>query len=114
MQKDDAIRVRHMLDAARQATQFAKGRTRGDLDHDAMLMLSLVKLIEIVGEAASQVTQSVRAQLPAIPWADIIGMHHRLVHAYFDVNLDILWRTVQHDLPDLLPLLEQTLDNSKA
>ncbi len=52
MREDDAIRLRHMLDAARQAIQFAQGRARADPDRDPMLMLSLVKLVEIVGEAA--------------------------------------------------------------
>jgi len=110
MRKDDTIRLRHMLDAARQAIQFAQGRTRGDLDHDPMLMLSLVKLVEIVGEAASQVTDHGRAQVPDIPWDDIVSMRHRLVHAYFDINLDILWQTVRHDLPALISILEQALE----
>ncbi|MFA4915507.1 MAG: HepT-like ribonuclease domain-containing protein [Syntrophales bacterium] len=110
MHKDDAIRLRHMLDAARQAVQFTQGRKRGDLDRDPMLMLSLVKLVEIVGEAAGQVTNSGQAWVPDIPWADIVGMRHRLVHAYFDVNLDILWQTVRHDLPSLISILEKALD----
>ncbi len=64
-----------------------------------MLVLALVKAIEIIGEAASQVSEETRAQLPGLPWADMIAMRHRLVHAYFDINLDILWQTVQQDLP---------------
>lgn len=110
MHKDDAIRLRHMLDAARQAVQFTQGRKRSDLDRDPMLMLSLLKLVEIVGEAASQVTDSGQARVPDIPWADIVGMRHRLVHAYFDINLDILWQTVRHDLPSLISILEKALD----
>ena len=73
-------------------------------------MLSLMKLVEIVGEAASQITDGGQAVAPDIPWADIVGMRHRLVHAYFDINLDILWQTVRHDLPPLITILEQTLD----
>ena len=110
MHKDDTIRLRHMLDAARQAILFVQGRTRTDLDRDTMLMLALVKLVEIVGEAASQVTDMGRAKAPDIPWADITSMRHRLVHAYFDINLDILWQTVEHDLPTLIVLLEQALN----
>jgi uncharacterized protein with HEPN domain len=113
MYKDDIIRLHHMLDAALQAIQFTKGRTRGDLDRDAMLKLSLVKLVEIVGEAANQVTDAGQSRFPTIPWADIIGMRHRLVHAYFDINLDILWQTVARDLPTLVPLLEQALDRGE-
>jgi len=110
MRKDDAIRLRHMLDAAREAVSFAEGRTRFDLDRDRMLVLSLVKDIEIIGEAAYQVSASSREQLPTLPWEDIIGMRHRLVHAYFDINLDILWKTVQADLPPLIKILEQALE----
>jgi len=58
------------------------------------------------------VTQETRQSLPEIPWEDIIGMRHRLVHAYFDINLDILWATVQEDLPALLTILRKVLEES--
>jgi uncharacterized protein with HEPN domain len=106
MRKDDEIRLRHMLDAAREAMSFAHGRTRADLGSDRMLVLSLVKAIEIVGEAAYQIAETTREELPAVPWADIIGMRHRLVHVYFDINLDVLWQTVQDELPTLIRLIE--------
>ena len=107
MHKDDAIRLRHMLDAVREAIGFAQDRTRIDLNGDRQLVLALVKDIEIVGEAAYQVSQTARDQLPGIPWGDIIGMRHRLVHAYFAINLDIVWRTLQDDLPPLITELER-------
>jgi uncharacterized protein with HEPN domain len=109
MRKDDRIRLQHMLDAAREALSFAQGRTREDLDKDRLLVLGLVKAVEIIGEAAYQISEETRAQLPAVPWEDIIGMRHRLVHAYFDINLEILWRTVQEDLPPLVSTLESIL-----
>ena len=107
MRKDDEIRLRHMLDAACEALSFAQGRTRSDLDGDRQLVLALVKEIEIVGEAATQTTEHARRELPEIPWGRIVGMRNRLVHAYFDINLDILWRTIQGDLPELIALLEE-------
>jgi uncharacterized protein with HEPN domain len=113
MRKDDEIRLRHMLDAAREAISFAGGRTRADLDRDRMLVLSLVKDIEIIGEAAYQIAETTRDELSAIPWADIIGMRHRLVHAYFDINLNVLWRTVQDDLPALVAQMEPLLPPEK-
>ena len=106
MHKDDEIRIRHMLDAAREAESFAAGRTRRDLDTDRQLVLSLVKEIEIVGEAATQITEVTREQWPSIPWDAIIGMRHRLVHAYFSINMDIVWHTVQEELPRLIALLD--------
>jgi len=102
MRKDDTIRLRHILDAAQEAIEFAHGHTRADLDGDRKLVLALVKDIEILGEAAYQVSPIAREQRSGIPWNDIIGMRHLLVHAHFDINLDILWRTVQDDLPPLL------------
>jgi uncharacterized protein with HEPN domain len=106
MRRDDVIRLRHMLDAAQEAITFVQGRNRFDLDTDRQLALSLVKEIEIIGEAAYQVSQATRTRASMIPWEDIIGMRHRLVHAYFDINLDILWKTVQEDLPSLIATLE--------
>jgi len=109
MRKDDEIRLRHMLDAAREAVSFAKDKTRLDLDRDRMLVLSLVKDIEIIGEAAYRISPPSREQLQTIPWEDIIGMRDRLVHAYFNINLDILWKTIQEDIPPLIQLLKQAL-----
>jgi uncharacterized protein with HEPN domain len=107
MHKDDEIWLQHMLDAAQEAIEFAQGRTYLDLNNDRKLVLALVKDVEIIGEAAYRVTQITRNRLSDIPWDDIIGMRHRLVHAYFDINLDILWRTVQDDLPPLIVVLEK-------
>ena len=98
-----------MLDAAREAMSFARGRVRDDLETDRQLLLSLVKEIETVGEAASQVTDPTRQELADIPWNSIIAMRNRLVHAYFSINLDILWSTVQQDLPALIDLLERSV-----
>lgn len=107
MRKDDIVRLRHMLDAAREASGFAKGRIRNHLNDDRQLVLALVKDLEIIGEAAYQVSETGKDRLPRIPWEDIIGMRHRLVHAYFDINLDILWKTVWEDLPPLIAELEK-------
>lgn len=109
MRKSDCVRLQHMLDAASEAIAFASEAHREDLDRDRKLTLALVKDIEIIGEAAYQVSESTRKQLPEIPWADIVGMRHRLVHAYFDINLDILWNTVQQELPPLAGALQKAL-----
>lgn len=106
MFSDDAIRLQHMLDAAQEAMEFARGRPRSDLNHNRMLVLSLVKAIEIIGEAAFRMSPETRSQIHDVPWEAIIGMRHRLVHAYFDINLDILWRTVTDELPALIEVLE--------
>src|SRR4051794_4420727 len=109
MRKDDRIRLQHMLDAALEAMSFVSGRSRVDLGENRMLALSLVKCIEIVGEAASRVNEETRQQIPQIPWQDIVGMRNRLIHAYFDVDLDRVWDTVVGDLPTLAAQLGAAL-----
>lgn len=106
MHRLDSVRIKHMRDAAQLALDLSRDRDRADLDSDVMLRLALVKLVEIIGEAATQVTVAGRASFPGVEWEDMIGTRHRLVHAYFDINLDILWQTVQDDLPNLLILLQ--------
>jgi uncharacterized protein with HEPN domain len=98
-----------MLDAAREAVQLAAGRTRQDLHRDRMLALSLTRCIEIIGEAAARVGDETRNQAPEIPWPDIVGMRNRLIHAYFDIDLDRIWDTIVDDLPPLIETLEQLL-----
>jgi uncharacterized protein with HEPN domain len=74
-----------------------------------MLVLSLIRELEIIGEAASKVSSDIRSQHPSIPWQDITGMRNRLIHAYFDVDLDTVWRTVSQDLPILKSNIERIL-----
>ena len=109
MEKNDEIRLRHMLDSAREAVSFASGKMREDLDRERMLSLALVKAIEIIGEAASKVSENTRAEISEIPWSDIIGMRNRTIHAYYDVDREILWYTVTTELPPLIAKLEKIL-----
>lgn len=101
MRPDDRVRLVHMLESVQKALPFAQSRGRADLEVDRMLLRALVKDIEIVGEAASKVSDETRAALPRIPWAAIVATRNRLIHAYFDINLDVLWETIAVDLPAL-------------
>ena len=112
MNNDDTVRLRHMADAAREAIEFAAGRTRLDLDNDRMLVRALTKDIEIVGEAATRVTLETRLVIPLIPWQSIVTMRNRLIHGYFDIDLDIVWSTVTKDLPPLLAEIQNFLPKS--
>ena len=95
-----------MLDAASEAASSVQGRHRDDLDEDRHLARSLVKLIEIVGEAAARISETGRAQLPDIPWAEIVAMRNRLIHAYWEIDLDIVWKTAADEMPVLVAMLE--------
>jgi len=103
------IRLRHMLDHAREAVAMASGRTRCELDTDRQLNLSLVRLLEIVGEAAGRVPTEERARHPDIGWAEIVGLRNRLIHGYDSIDFDILWQIVSNDLPPLIAALEKVL-----
>jgi len=109
MNEADVIRLRHMADAAAEALEFARGRSRSDLDTDRMLLRALVKDVEIIGEAAAKVTEATQRKTAAIPWQAIVTMRNRLVHGYFDINFDIVWSTITDDLPALLVALEKLL-----
>ena len=86
MLAEDRVRLRHMVEAAESAGQFMTGRQRTDLDEDRMLLFALVHAIEILGEAASRISDETRATHTGIPWRAIIGMRNRLMHAYFEIS----------------------------
>jgi uncharacterized protein with HEPN domain len=110
----DTDRLRHMRDAADAALGFIKGRVRADLDSDLMLQFALVRALELIGEAAGKLTDSTHATHPSIPWSDLIGMRHRLIHGYFDVDLDIVWNVAIRKLPDLIAWLDSLLSSQSG
>lgn len=96
-----------MLEASREAAAFARGKDhRETLKGDRILLLAAVRCIEIVGEAASKIGPEVRLQYGQIPWANIVGMRNRLIHAYFDIDTDLVCDTLIDDLPRLILDLE--------
>ena len=112
--KNDVVRLRHMLDAARKALQFVDGKSRDSLNNDDMLVFALVRAIEIVGEAAAQISDAYRNTNPQIPWRVIVAMRNRVIHAYFDVDLDIVWDTATMNLPPLVVELEKLLEQENG
>ena len=101
-----------MIDAAESVGQFMAGRQRVDLDRDRMLLFAMVRAIEVIGEAASRVSDETRAANPAIPWSAIVSMRNRLVHGYFDIDTEIVWKTATGELADLLPRLRALIGNA--
>ena len=110
----DKARLLHMLSHAHEAVAFAAHRSRADLNTDRMLSLALVRLLEIVGEAAAHVSDATKAAAPTVPWNSIIGLRNRLVHGYDDVDLDILWTIVTKDLPPLIRELDAVIIRNSA
>lgn len=96
------IRIQHMLNAANEPISFVKESNLENLHSDRKLALSLVRLIEVIGEAASQISQETKELYHQIPWQSIVAMRNRLIHAYFDIDLNLVWGTVKNDLPSLI------------
>ena len=106
---DDTILLTDMLDYARRAVIALEGRSREVLDTDAVLVGALERFVEVIGEAASRLSENTRETAPEVPWREIIAMRNRLVHGYFAVDLDILWTVVNDDLPELIDALDRLI-----
>lgn len=78
---------------------------------DRMLLFAIVRAIEVIGEAASNVTNKTKDDAPDIPWIAIVGMRNRLIHGYFDVDPDVVWKTVKGEIPALLRSLKTIIEN---
>jgi uncharacterized protein with HEPN domain len=107
MQKDDLVYIGHMLDTARKATAKVEDTTRPEYDQDENLRLALAHLIQILGEAARRVSPGYQQAHPELPWKQIVGMRHKVVHDYLSVDFDIVWAAVTADLPPLITELEK-------
>jgi len=105
MVNKDLVRLRHMLDSAKAALSFIQGKEREDLDRDRLLLSAVVRELEILGEAAGQVSEVLKNRYPDLPWRQMIAMRNRLIHAYFDVDHDVIWKTLQVSLPTLIKQL---------
>lgn len=106
----DLIRLQHMWDACQEVALFIRRKTRSDLEKDRMLALSIIKEIEMIGEAASKMTDAFKKTHSEIPWDLIIAARNRLIHGYFDIDLDIVWETTTKDLPELAKMMGKLLN----
>jgi uncharacterized protein with HEPN domain len=101
MNESDLFRLQHMRDAAREAMTYIEGANRDTLDANSMLSRAITMCIGIIGEASARISDETKEANPQIPWRQITGMRNRLIHAYFDIDLDRVWGTVNEDLPIL-------------
>ena len=109
---EDGTRLRHMRDAAQKAVAFLRGKNREDLDSDEQLALAVIRLLEVVGEAANQVSLPFQTAHPEFPWPAMRGTRNRLIHGYFDVDYDVIWQIVKTDLPPLIRRLKELMGES--
>ena len=111
-QHNDMIRLQHMLDHAKEAADLIAGKDKTELQHNRVLELALIRLVEIVGEASVKVSSETQAKYPSIPWPQVIGMRNRLIHGYDSVDLDVLWDTIEVDLPPLIAEIEKIMSRA--
>lgn len=105
----DGLRMRHMRDAAQAAMRQVAGRRQEDLDSDETMQLALARAIEIVCEAATKISVKTKQRYSEFPWRQMTGLRNRLVHAYADVSLRILWDVAIVELPAIMPKLEEMI-----
>jgi uncharacterized protein with HEPN domain len=91
-EKGDSVYLGHMLDRAQKVIGKVRGKARAEFDADEELRLAFASLIQTIGEAARKVSDATRDSHTQIPWPQIMGMRHKLVHDYMDVDEDIVWK----------------------
>lgn len=107
--RDDLTRLRDMLEAAEAAVRVLGDAGADELEHTEVLALAVPHAVEIVGEAAARVSKPFCDAHPEIPWSQVTGMRHRIVHGYFAVDYQRLWDTVHGDLPPLIDEIRRLL-----
>lgn len=106
MQRDDTVYLGHMPDMARKVSVRVAEKTQADYDADEDLRFVIAHLVRTVGEAAARVSNPTKEAHPEIPWKQITGIRHRIVHDYMGVDYDILWEVATRHIPPLIKTLE--------
>lgn len=114
MSRHDAVYLSHILDAISQIESYTAGLFYDTFSEDRLIQDGVVRQLEIIGEACRALSPEFRAQYPDVPWNQIMGLRNRLIHAYFDINLGIIWDIVQADVPPLKAQVRSLADSLGA
>ena len=98
--KDEAF-IQHMIDAISQIEKYTEKRDYEEFKNDTLLQDGVIRQMEILGEAAKQVSEKIKKDYQNISWEDAAGMRDRLIHGYFGIDVKIIWNTIENDLPEL-------------
>ena len=105
MIKKDQVYLEHILEAITKIESFTKGISRIDFDNNVMIQDAILRNIEIIGEATKKISKEFTQSHQLIPWSEMAGMRNKLIHDYMDVDLDVVWKTIEVDLPLLKELI---------
>ncbi len=109
MKRDDTVYLAHMLMSISKIMRYSEGKNYSDFIQNEMLQDALIHQVQIIGEASSRVATEIKKKYKEIPWIDIKNMRNKLVHDYFGVDIDEVWKVVQKDLPDLRQQIKKVL-----
>ena len=111
MPQSDTLYLQHMLDALARLEEYIRRTTREKFGADPLIQDGLIRQLTVLGEAAGKVSRQFVDSHPEIPWPDVTGIRHKLVHDYFVVDVDVVWMTATEDAPGLKPLIEKALED---
>jgi uncharacterized protein with HEPN domain len=110
MKKDDTVYLRHILDAIELIEEYTEGMSENEFLSNSMAHDAVIRQIEIIGEAARNISDEFQMLNPDLPWGKMIGIRNKIIHEYFNVNFAIVWDTVQEDLPALQKIITSMLE----
>ena len=110
MKRNDRVYLAHILDAITQIESYTAGLVYAEFVQKRLVQDGVIRQLEIIGEASGNLSPDFREKYPDLPWSQIIGLRNRLIHAYFDINLGIVWDIVQTNIPPLKQNVEQWLE----
>ncbi len=111
MMKDDSVYLRHILDAFAQIDRYMDGISHEEFFSNNLIQDGVIRQLEVMGEATRNLSEDLRNNYPQIPWRQMIGLRNRMIHAYFNIDLQILWEIIETDLPDLKSEIARILDS---
>lgn len=111
MKRDYKVYIQDIIDAIEKIQKFTEELTFEVFRADEKTVFAVIRALEVIGEAAKNVPQSLRAKHPSIPWKEMAGMRDKLIHEYFGVKYEVVWDTIKTELPQLKPIFEKLLGN---